>query len=300
MGKLILISDESGDTGPVYKRQASKNYLTTCFLTEESHLKQLIDIAHKSSKAAFGYSLYAWKDLKGADKQDYDKLNNFIDIFFKKIKEQNIKFLLSIAITDKSGFQSGIKKLDHNRIVYYANEKSYELILKRVLPFLGKLNRMLLYAGGDIFNIEWYIDTNDVKFISILKKSALNILRELKIDKIQNFEPDFITKKDNRRELVHSIRLADLLGGIVNKIYEYYQSNCSTCREKICLPPTDNCGHALISAWDIIKRKGLSQEISIGLTGTNFSWKWRGLIISPPLERLIDSRFFGNDEFFRI
>jgi hypothetical protein len=27
MGKFILISDESGDTGPIYKRLASKNYL---------------------------------------------------------------------------------------------------------------------------------------------------------------------------------------------------------------------------------------------------------------------------------
>ncbi|MHB1681078.1 MAG: hypothetical protein ACYCTB_11330 [bacterium] len=299
MGKFILISDESGDTGPIYKKLASRNYLTTCFLIDETYIKQLIDIAHESSKLVFGYSLCAWKDLKGVDKKNYDKLNNFINIFFNKIKEQNFKFLLSIAITDKGSFISGIKKLDHNNIVYYANERSYELIFKRVLPFVDKLNRKLSYANINNFIIEWYIDTNDGKFINILKNSALNILTQLKIHTIQNLEPNFITKKDNRRELVHLIRLADLLGGIVNKTYEYYQLNCLDCRESQCLPPNFNCSNALISAWDTIKSKGLFQDIK-ARPPINFSWQWRGLIISPPVERHNSNRFFGNDEFFKI
>lgn len=297
MGKFILISDESGDTGPIYKKLASKNYLTTCFLIDETRLKQIIDIAHESSKVSFGYSLYAWKDLKGADKTNYDKLNNFINTFFKKIKEQNFNFLLSIAITDKSDFISGIKKLDHNNIVYYANEKSYELIFKRILPFVDKLNRNLSYAKINNFGIEWYIDINDGKFIDTLKNSVLNILKQLKINSIQILEPVPITKKDNRRDIVHLIRLADLLGGIINKIYEYYQINCLSCKESQCLPPNSNCYNTLISAWNTIKSEGLSRNINIQ-PPINFSWQWRGLIISPPIKRYNGNKFFGKDEFF--
>ena len=76
-----------------------------------------------------------------------------------------------MTITDKSSFISKIEKQDHSQIVYYANEKSYELIFKRLLPFVDKLNRKLSYANVHNFNLEWYIDTNDLKFINILKKA---------------------------------------------------------------------------------------------------------------------------------
>lgn len=203
-----------------------------------------------------------------------------------------------MTITDKSSFISKIEKQDHSQIVYYANEKSYELIFKRLLPFVDKLNRKLSYANVHNFNLEWYIDTNDLKFINILKKSALEIVSQLKVRTIQNLEPSFIIKKDNRREIVHAIRLADLLGGIVNKAYECYQLNCSNCNENKCFPSNSNCANTLILACHTIKSEGLFQNIKIE-SPIDFLWQWRGLIISPPFKRHNNNRFFGDDEFFQ-
>ena len=54
---LILISDESGDIGPSYLTNASKNYLVVSFLTIQDNFEAIVRIAHESSIKAFGHGL---------------------------------------------------------------------------------------------------------------------------------------------------------------------------------------------------------------------------------------------------
>ncbi len=283
---LILISDESGDIGPSYLTNASKNYLVVSFLTIQDNFEAIVRIAHKSSIKAFGHGLKEWKKLQY--KNDFDKLNNFIITFFNKIKENNLLFLLSVVIVDKNSicYQRERKK-DLKQIKYYTKD-SYRIILNRIMPFVNNLHFQVKHKI--IFNVNWYIDNNSKEFIKDLN-DTLSTVKKFNIN-ISN--PNFISKTDIRKNIVYSIRLADVLGGIINKIYENYQFYCASCVATDCFNYL-NCYNKLMPAWKIIKNN-LSQNLGYK---KQTIWQWRGLLISPPITRTNNIRFFGQDEFFK-
>lgn len=287
---MILISDESGDTGCSYVSNASNFYIISYAIIDDrdNAINTFVDSAFRASKDIFGRPLSEWKKLTSKIKCDPDIQKEFIERFFSILSENKFYCTLGFFIINKQEIERrDNREKDKKLIQNYAND-GYKLVLKRVLPFLKCYHYTAKRYPADP-KLTWYIDINNKEFQSKMQDETAKIAIA---QRVQIEGPTFISKREAvNREIVHAITVIDVIGGIVNKSLEAYMG--CICDETNCFS-SETCANTFKPVWKSILKH--SSNIRILHQKKHF-WDWQGIQYVPITRRNEHARFFTKDIF---
>ncbi len=285
---FIIISDECGDTGLSYSK-GTKSFISGTMLTEEKNLLSINNIARSISRKYLNSPLRKWSDLKGVAKNNPNTLYDFISEFSKTAKQNNIFIYFSIFILNKQENEI-ITRTNQKEMHEYFIWRGYELCFKRIFSFVKKYG----FTVHDYdYSIKWCLDRN-IQRESQIEQAIKNLANQ---KNIRLDGPHFISKRPNDsslHELSTSIKIVDIIIGIMRKSFEYYLNCNNDCKLDNCVISED-CQNNFIGIWNIFRDNFLSIKIELNHSKI---WDWQGIIYQPQNFRNNHKRFIGNDDFF--
>lgn len=292
---LVIVSDESGCTGPSYVKGASDSYvISMCCFPTLNDLRAFVNLAKSLSPRYLGSTLRKWSGLNSATKNNPEALAGFAQELFSAINKDHA-VVLGLFLMNKKEIESGryLKREDKKRIKF-ESDRGYELAFKRFFPFVKSFHfHAGGYRSGSEPNVTWFIDINNNEFQSSQNEKIFQLAAN---NSVNLTGPTFVQKNDPQNYYAaNAIKIVDILAGVAANSFNRYLDDNGHCQESSCLNST-SCPNPWIVPWKVLCHN--ASGIQITHNGSRV-WDWHGLFYSPIGLRRRHGRFLGIDPFIR-